>query len=124
MIRILHSIGYDKNGENQRSYLPLKCFKQVEELRQEKLEIDQQLRTIYGPDRGEYREDYRGVGRDHRSSYDNETYHRQSHDYRDTYHSGSGTNRRDHLDGGYQRGTGQSHIGGYRDQGKCVLLKN
>ena len=96
----------------------LKCFKQVEELRQEKLEIDQQLRTIYGPDRGEYREDYRGVGRDHRSSYDNENYHRQSHDYRDSYHSGSGTNRRDHLDGGYQRGTGQSHIGGYRDQGK------
>ena len=87
----------------------------MEELRQEKLEIDQQLRTIYGPDRGEYREDYRGLGRDHRGSYDNENYHRQSHDFRDSYHSAGGSNRRDHFEGGYQRNTGSGHIGAYKD---------
>ena len=90
----------------------------VEELRQEKLEIDQQLRTIHGPDRGEYRDDYRGVGRDHRGSYDSDNYHRQSHEYRDSYHSTGGPNRRDHMEG-YQRSSGSGHHGGYRDhQGK------
>jgi len=93
----------------------LMSLKKVEELRQEKLEIDQQLRTIYGPDRGEYREDYRGIGRDHRGSYDNENYHRQSHDFRDSYHSAGGSNRRDHFEGGYQRNTGSGHIGAYKD---------
>ena len=95
----------------------------MEELRQEKLEIDQQLRTIYGPDRGEYREDYRGIGRDHRGSYDNENYHRQSHDFRDSYHSAGGSNRRDHFEGGYQRNTGSGHIGAYKDHpGKFQVL--
>jgi len=93
----------------------LMSLKKVEELRQEKSEIDQQLRTIHGPDRGEYRDDYRGVGRDHRGSYENETYHRQSHDYRDSYHSAGGNNRRDHQEGGYQRNVGSNLVGGYRD---------
>jgi len=96
----------------------LMSLKKVEELRQEKLEIDQQLRTIhsnYGPDRGEYREDYRGFGRDHRGSYDNENYHRQSHDLRDSYHSAGGSTRRDQFDGSYQRNTGSGHISAYKD---------
>ena len=110
------------NRNNSHLYLNRNKFtrslEQVEELRQEKLEIDQQLRTIQGPDRGEYRDDYRGVGRDHRGSYENENYHRQQHEYRDSYHSAGGNSRRDHLDGGYQRNTGPSHVG-YRDnQGK------
>jgi len=92
----------------------LMSLKKVEELRQEKLEIDQQLRTIHGPDRGEYRDDYRGVGRDHRGSYDSDNYHRQSHEYRDSYHSTGGPNRRDHMEG-YQRSSGSGHHGGYRD---------
>ena len=98
----------------------------MEELRQEKLEIDQQLRTIhsnYGPDRGEYREDYRGFGRDHRGSYDNENYHRQSHDLRDSYHSAGGSTRRDQFDGSYQRNTGSGHISAYKDhQGKMFCI--
>ena len=84
---------------------------QVEQLRQEKLEIDQQLRTI-GADRGEYREEYRGGNRDYRGSYDNENYHRQSHDYRDSYQSGTGGGR----DGGYSRNMGSGNMGSFRDQ--------
>ena len=96
----------------------------VEELRQEKMEIDQQLRTIHGgPDRGEYREEYRGgAGREYRGSYDNESYHRQSHDYRDSYHPAGSGNRREYNDGSYQRNYGPANMGSFRDhQGKIAV---
>merc|ERR1719510_2069198 len=105
--------------ENARMLLEyhLTSLKRVEELRQEKMEIDQQLRTIHGgPDRGEYREEYRGgAGREYRGSYDNESYHRQSHDYRDSYHPGGGGSRRDYNDGSYQRNFGPGNMGSFRD---------